>query len=182
MIRLWCVRLQLLIQKHLSQEKPIAKVTADDVTVLPLPANARTRCQVLLHDRCRINEYFHASTVLLTGPARQLFEPRFQDVMVIPSRLRINADSPPVMWLLLIERIGLRPVTHSDDDNRPRLWPKSLRVSPPVRMGFEPAHITLHSSIKKRRKPILRRLGGHCRRKTNGVEAECQGFIANYGL
>ena len=83
MIRLWRIRLQFLIQKHLAQEEPIAQIAANDVAVLSLPANACAGRQMLFHHGCGINEHLHARVMLLTGPTRQLLQAGFQDVMIV---------------------------------------------------------------------------------------------------
>ena len=165
-----------------AQKEPVAQIPAEQVRMLALPADPRRLGQRFFHHRRGIDEHLHRISALLDQPARQAFERRFHDIVIIPAA---GIDRNAAMG----RRIGVgggviggqivaRRIAHRQHDDRLHLGPERGRLRTLVGAALHPDHVAMPPIGQ----PALQPLAGFRRQRGRGHAASGKAFRSGAGL
>ena len=142
MLRLRRISRQLQRGEDRPQEEPVAKVAAQQIGVLALPAQPGRLRQRFLHHRSGIDKHLDLATPRLDQPAPKPLQPPLDQIVVVLP-LGIDTDRPPVALPQHGQRIALRRIDLGEHDDRPRIGPERRRTPAPLHPLGHPAHLPL---------------------------------------
>ena len=158
-----------------AEEEPGAKLAADQIGVLALPAEAGGLGERLLHDRGGVDEHLDADAGARRQAAGDRLEATFHDIVIVAVS-GIGRDGAAILAAEQCQRILGRAVVHAQHDDRAHVRPQSPRVGAPIGRIGQPVHRAM-LALGEEGGEAGRRLGDGVRRgDRHHVEAGGGGF------
>ena len=153
----------------------------NEIGVLALPAEPRGFRQRLLHQRSGIDEDLHVAARFRDQPARQRFELRLDDLVVVVA-LRIDRDRASFARLQNGERIATGAVVHAQHDDGAHLRHERAGVAAAFRGRRHPVHVAMRAVGQKAREPLFRQRDRVRPGDAGDIEALCAGLLGKRGF
>ncbi len=116
-------QVQLAIDR--AQEQPAAMRPADEIAVLPLPAQTGRHRQRLFHHRRGVHEDLKRARLLLDQPASEALQSFFHDVMIV-APLCVDGNASTCPFPRQRQRVAARSIAHPQHDDAAYFGPQRV--------------------------------------------------------